>query len=282
MTNNESKPQPPKLGAIWAQTRDSIIGRNGTMPWYVPEDLKHFQRTTAGKPVIMGRRTWDSLPETYKPLPGRVNIIVSRSVNGVEHHNGSIWVSSLEAALEEAYKAPASQESACESVTVEPDRLTRGEPEQETPNCAGETKATAPAEQEPESEQGTGSTESEEATVTEPAEPEPTHADAWIIGGGTLYAEALTRNNLPHYRHVSVIERTTLTAIDGTVIPGDTKAPTVTGEANDNSGSERPVQTLWETVSEQPLRVSESGYLLDKQGEMCPAIYTFQTLKRTP
>ena len=46
------------LGAIWAQTTDGVIGRNGTMPWHVPEDLKHFQQTTAGKPVIMGRRTW--------------------------------------------------------------------------------------------------------------------------------------------------------------------------------------------------------------------------------
>ena len=98
-------------------------------------------------------------------------------------------------------------------------------------------------------------------------EPKPPHADAWIIGGGTLYTEALTRENLPHYKHVTVIERTVLTAIDGTVIPGDTKAPVLTG---------------WETVTEQPLRVSESGYLLDEQGEMCPAVYTFQTLKRTP
>ena len=94
------------LGAIWAQTDKGIIGRNGTMPWNVPEDLKHFQRTTVGKPVIMGRRTWESLPETYKPLPGRVNIIISRSVSGVEYRNGGIWVSSLDAALEEAYKAP--------------------------------------------------------------------------------------------------------------------------------------------------------------------------------
>ena len=98
-------------------------------------------------------------------------------------------------------------------------------------------------------------------------EPKPPHADAWIIGGGTLYTEALTRENLPHYKHVTVIERTVLTAIDGTVIPGDTNAPVLTG---------------WETVTEQPLRVSESGYLLDEQGEMCPAVYTFQTLNRTP
>lgn len=264
------------LGAIWAQSCDGIIGRNGTMPWHVPEDLKHFQRTTAGKPVIMGRRTWESLPDTYKPLPGRVNIIVSRSVSGVEYHNGGIWVSNLDVALEEAYKAPVTQETAREGVTVEPDLLTCGEPEQETLNCVGETKGTEPAEQEPEPEQGTDSTESEEDTATELVEPEPTHADVWIIGGGTLYTEALTRDNLPHYKHVCVIERTLLTAIDGTVIPGDTKAPTLTG---DTKGA-HPAQAMWETVSEQSLRVSESGYLLDEHGEMCPVVYTFQTLEK--
>lgn len=268
------------LGAIWAQTCDGIIGRNGTMPWHVPEDLKHFQRTTAGKPVIMGRRTWDSLPDAYKPLPGRANIIVSRSVNGIEHCNGCTWVSTLDAALEEAYRAFENQETAREVVVVEPDQLTRGEPEPEAPNCDGDMKAVEPPAQETEPEQGTGSTDAEEETVTELAEPEPTYADAWIIGGGTLYAEALTRNNLPHYRHVSVIERTILTAIDGTVIPGDTKAPTITSEAKDNSDTVHPAQAMWETVSEQPLRVSESGYLLDEHGEMCPAVYIFQTLTR--
>lgn len=270
------------LGAIWAQTDKGIIGRNGTMPWNVPEDLKHFQRTTVGKPVIMGRRTWDSLPETYKPLPGRVNIIISRSVSGVEYRNGGIWVSSLDAALEEAYRTVENRETASDGLSVEPDQPTRGKPEREAPDYEEGTEAPEPAEQETEPEQGTGSPDAEEETVTELAEPEPTYADAWIIGGGTLYAEALTRNNLPHYRHVSVIERTILTAIDGTVIPGDTKAPTITSEAKDNSDTVHPAQAIWETVSEQPLRVSESGYLLDGHGEMCPAVYTFQTLERTP
>ena len=249
----------PVLGAIWAQTDKGVIGRNGTMPWHVPEDLKHFQRTTAGKPVIMGRHTWDSLPEIYKPLPGRTNIIVSRSANGVEHRNDGIWVPCLDMALEEAYKALVTKETARESVAVEPDRLTCGEPEQE---------------------QGVGSTESEEEVATELVEPEPTHADVWVIGGGTLYTEALTRNNLPHYKHVCVIERTILTAIDGTVIPGDTKAPTLEVETKGNNDTVHPAQTMWETVSEQPLRVSKSGYLLDEHGEMCPAVYTFQTLEK--
>lgn len=228
----------------------------------------------------MGRHTWESLPKAYKPLPGRVNIIVTRSANGIEHRNGGIWVPNLDTALDEAYRAVENQETTRESVAVEADKLTHGKPEREAPNRDGEMKAVEPPEQETESEQGTGNTNAGEEAVTEPAEPEPTHADVWIIGGGTLYAEALTRNDLPCYKHVSVIERTILTAIDGTVIPGDTKAPTLIGDVKDNSESERPVQTMWETVTEQPLRVSKSGYLLDEHGEMCPAVYTFQTLEK--
>lgn len=52
----------PRLGAIWAQTSAGVIGRDGTMPWYAPEDLTHFKAVTLGKPVIMGRRTWESIP----------------------------------------------------------------------------------------------------------------------------------------------------------------------------------------------------------------------------
>lgn len=101
------------LGAIWAQTIDGVIGRDGVMPWHVPEDLAHFKEATAGKPVIMGRRTWESLPDAYKPLPGRVNIIVSRSVGAVETRDGGIWVSSLDAALEVAHKAQEATNAVC-------------------------------------------------------------------------------------------------------------------------------------------------------------------------
>lgn len=64
------------LGLIWAQANGGVIGHQGGMPWHLPEDLSHFKATTHGHPVVMGRRTWDSLPR--KPLPGRVNIVVSR------------------------------------------------------------------------------------------------------------------------------------------------------------------------------------------------------------
>jgi len=67
-----------KLGLIYAQSRNGVIGQGGTLPWHLPEDLAHFKRTTLGAPVIMGRRTWDSLPPRFRPLPGRRNIVVTR------------------------------------------------------------------------------------------------------------------------------------------------------------------------------------------------------------
>lgn len=67
-----------RIGLIWAEARDGAIGRAGGMPWHLPEDLAHFKATTMGEPVIMGRRTWDSLPERFRPLPGRENVVVTR------------------------------------------------------------------------------------------------------------------------------------------------------------------------------------------------------------
>jgi hypothetical protein len=67
-----------RIGMIWAQAATGVIGRDGTMPLHLPEDFEHFRRTTEGHPVIMGRRTWDSLPDRFRPLPGRTNIIVTR------------------------------------------------------------------------------------------------------------------------------------------------------------------------------------------------------------
>ncbi|TFD88339.1 dihydrofolate reductase [Cryobacterium serini] len=67
-----------KLGLIWAQTVNGVIGADGLMPWHLPEDLAHFRSVTAGGAVIMGRRTWDSLPARFRPLPGRQNIVITR------------------------------------------------------------------------------------------------------------------------------------------------------------------------------------------------------------
>src|SRR5690606_32288421 len=57
----------PRIGMIWAQARGGVIGDGGTMPWHLPEDLKHFKRTTSGSPVVMGRRTWESFPPRFRP-----------------------------------------------------------------------------------------------------------------------------------------------------------------------------------------------------------------------
>ncbi len=64
------------LTLIVARARNLTIGRDNTLPWRLPEDLAHFKRTTMGAPVIMGRKTWDSIG---RPLPGRRNIVVSRN-----------------------------------------------------------------------------------------------------------------------------------------------------------------------------------------------------------
>ncbi len=66
---------------IFARARNGVIGKNNQLPWHLPEDLAHFKRTTLGQPVIMGRKTWDSLPPKFRPLPGRTNIVVTRQTD---------------------------------------------------------------------------------------------------------------------------------------------------------------------------------------------------------
>jgi dihydrofolate reductase len=67
-----------QLGLILARARNGVIGTAGGLPWRLPEDMAHFKQITMGCPVIMGRKTWDSLPERFRPLPGRTNIVVTR------------------------------------------------------------------------------------------------------------------------------------------------------------------------------------------------------------
>ena len=69
----------PTLALIAAVARNRVIGRGGELVWHESEDQKHFRRVTMGCPVIMGRKTWDSLPPRFRPLPGRINIVVSRN-----------------------------------------------------------------------------------------------------------------------------------------------------------------------------------------------------------
>ena len=66
------------ISLIVAADERNAIGKGGTMPWHLPDEWKYFRDTTMGKPVIMGRKTWESLPEKSKPLPGRRNIVVTR------------------------------------------------------------------------------------------------------------------------------------------------------------------------------------------------------------
>lgn len=65
-----------RLTLVVARARNGVIGKDGALPWRMPSDLKHFKAATLGKPVLMGRRTWDSLG---RPLPGRANLVVTRS-----------------------------------------------------------------------------------------------------------------------------------------------------------------------------------------------------------
>jgi dihydrofolate reductase len=88
------------IGLIWAQDRDGVIGRDGGLPWHIPEDLAHFRAITGGGSVIMGRRTWDSLPPRFRPLPGRDNIIVTHQPSWST--DGATVVHSVEDALTEA------------------------------------------------------------------------------------------------------------------------------------------------------------------------------------
>jgi len=70
--------RPYELVLIGAVARNGVIGRDGGLPWHLAADMQHFREVTRESPVIMGRRTWDSLSPRYKPLPGRSNIVVTR------------------------------------------------------------------------------------------------------------------------------------------------------------------------------------------------------------
>ena len=85
------------LVLIAAVARDGSIGRDNALPWRLPEDLQHLRRLTMGYPVVMGRKTWDSLPARFRPLPGRHNIVVTRNLQW--RAEGADAAPSLDAAL---------------------------------------------------------------------------------------------------------------------------------------------------------------------------------------
>jgi dihydrofolate reductase len=85
------------LHLIFARARNGVIGVNNQLPWHLPEDLMHFKRATLGSPVIMGRKTWDSLPPKFRPLPGRLNVVVTRQANW--QAEGALRASSITEAM---------------------------------------------------------------------------------------------------------------------------------------------------------------------------------------
>ena len=130
------------LHLIFARARNGVIGHHGTLPWHLPEDLAHFKRTTMGCPVIMGRKTWDSLPAKYRPLPGRLNVVVTRQTDW--QAEGAVRASSVAHAVE---------------------------------LC---------------SQQGiTGNNVRLDADRNAGVNSNPGPADAWVIGGAEIYAQAL-------------------------------------------------------------------------------------------
>ncbi len=77
MTERARSRRQGTVGLVWAQARDQVIGAGGALPWHLPEDMALFRRLTTGGTVVMGRRTWESLPERFRPLPGRANVVLT-------------------------------------------------------------------------------------------------------------------------------------------------------------------------------------------------------------
>lgn len=91
----------PLLQIVVAYARNRVIGRDNDLPWRLPSDLAHFKRVTMGCPIIMGRKTWESLG---RPLPGRLNVVISR--NPAYQAEGATLCTNLEDALRACSNAP--------------------------------------------------------------------------------------------------------------------------------------------------------------------------------
>ena len=85
------------INMIFARSANGVIGNNNALPWHLPEDLAHFKKLTLGCPVIMGRKTWESLPPRFRPLPGRTNVVITRQADW--HAAGAQSAGSLTDAL---------------------------------------------------------------------------------------------------------------------------------------------------------------------------------------
>lgn len=89
-----------KIALIVAMAENGVIGLNNTLPWHLPEDLKYFKKQTLGKPIIMGRKTFESIG---KPLPGRTNIVITKNPH-VNFPEGVVSVASVQEAIDVAKK----------------------------------------------------------------------------------------------------------------------------------------------------------------------------------
>jgi dihydrofolate reductase len=87
-----------KISLVAAVARNGVIGRDGTVPWRLAEDMQRFRELTTGHPVVMGRRTWESLPDRFRPLPGRRNVVVTRTAEW--RGEGAERAGSLEEAID--------------------------------------------------------------------------------------------------------------------------------------------------------------------------------------
>lgn len=86
-----------QINMIFARAANGVIGNNNQLPWHLPEDMARFKRLTQGCPVIMGRKTWDSLPPRFRPLPGRTNVVITRQPGWVAA--GAVTAGSLAEAI---------------------------------------------------------------------------------------------------------------------------------------------------------------------------------------
>lgn len=87
-----------EIKLIYAKGTNGVIGNDGKLPWHLPEDLARFKILTAGSHVIMGRKTWESLPERFRPLPGRKNIVITKQTDFIAE--GAYCANSFEQAIE--------------------------------------------------------------------------------------------------------------------------------------------------------------------------------------
>jgi dihydrofolate reductase len=118
-----------EVSLIWAQSTSGVIGRSGGIPWQLPEDLIHFKALTMGHTVVMGRRTWESLPAKFRPLPGRRNVVLTHQTGFMAE--GATVARSLDEALtdpdtwvvggEQIYMLAMPRASRCEVTEVDID-----------------------------------------------------------------------------------------------------------------------------------------------------------------